>query len=65
MNYQSAEAGVLYVRYGSIRDVVYFIGAGPTRTGLAKTNSLVAHAIRRRHARVTICAHRGYAGYNS
>ncbi|KAH9020737.1 hypothetical protein EDB84DRAFT_561083 [Lactarius hengduanensis] len=41
---------------GSIRDVVYFVGAGPTRTCLAKTNFFVAHSIHRRRDAAT---HRG------
>ncbi len=50
-------AGVLDAGQGNIRDVVYFIGARPTRTGIA--NSFVAHAVRRRHAAATIHAQRG------
>ncbi|KAH9018351.1 hypothetical protein EDB84DRAFT_650940 [Lactarius hengduanensis] len=40
-------------RYGSTKDIVYFIGAWPIRTGLMKTNSFGAHAIRQRHVQAT------------
>jgi len=47
-------AHILAAGHGSIRDVVYFIGAGPTRTSVAKTNSFVTHTIRRRYAAAAI-----------
>ncbi len=53
-NNDGTVAHILDAGHGSIRDVVYFIGAGPTRTSVAKTNSFVTHTIRRRYAAAAI-----------